>query len=263
METISVRASGLSELFDCPARWKAKHIDKIRSPSSGKAQRGTAIHLGTAIYDEGRIAGNTVSLEEVIEITHDAIFDRDLDVHWNDITQKFAFETSIPSLAKYCLEISPQFEFAAVELHCEAVEVQCDGIVLRLTGTTDRVYTVNGQYGIGDIKTGDRIIDGEGILDPAPHKLQLSVYTLLASLQMYVDMTAPSLIYGIKPGKVEAQAAIAESTASIDYLTGTPDQKGMLEYAAAIIKSGNFYGNNKSFICNKNYCPVFNQCKFR
>lgn len=263
MDKVSIRASGFAELFDCPARWEAKHIKKIYSPSTGASQRGTAIHLGTAVFDEGRIAGNTVSVDEAVEIMHDAIYDPDLDVDWSDITRDEAFQTSISPVAKYCLDISPQFEFEAVELRCESVEIQTDDITLRLTGAIDRIYKKPEGMGVADIKTGNRIINADGEIDAKPHKIQLSVYRLLASLQLSDPMDLPSLVFGIKPDAIEASAGIAESNASIEYLTGKTGQPGMLEYAAGILKTGNFYGNSKSYLCDKKYCPIFNQCQFR
>ena len=40
---IPVRASSLSDLFDCPARWEAKNLNNKRLPSCAKARIGTAI----------------------------------------------------------------------------------------------------------------------------------------------------------------------------------------------------------------------------
>ena len=59
MESVAIRASSLSELFDCPARWAAKHLDGLRMPSSGAAQLGTAVHAGTALYDTSRLPGGS------------------------------------------------------------------------------------------------------------------------------------------------------------------------------------------------------------
>ena len=35
---ITIRASSLPDLFDCPARWEAKYINQMRLPTSGAAQ---------------------------------------------------------------------------------------------------------------------------------------------------------------------------------------------------------------------------------
>ena len=40
MEMTAIRASSLPELFDCPARWEAKHLCGRRLPRSAAAQLG-------------------------------------------------------------------------------------------------------------------------------------------------------------------------------------------------------------------------------
>ena len=47
MDTIRIRASSIGELFDCPARWEAKHIQGLRLTMGGKAALGKAIHAST------------------------------------------------------------------------------------------------------------------------------------------------------------------------------------------------------------------------
>ena len=46
---ISVRASSLAELFDCPARWEAKNLLNMKMPAVGAARLGTAIHASTSV----------------------------------------------------------------------------------------------------------------------------------------------------------------------------------------------------------------------
>ena len=45
---ITIRASSLGRLFDCPASWSATHIDGKRTPSNGKAMLGKAVHASAA-----------------------------------------------------------------------------------------------------------------------------------------------------------------------------------------------------------------------
>jgi hypothetical protein len=54
---IPIRASSIGDLFDCAARWEAKHIRGMRMPKSGKAQLGTAIHKSTGLYDQSKLDG--------------------------------------------------------------------------------------------------------------------------------------------------------------------------------------------------------------
>src|SRR6201999_3843620 len=66
---------------------------------------------------------------------------------------------------KYCVEISPSYEFTAVEMKMHPVDIDCgDGLVIRLKGTMDRARVARGLTGaiIPDIKTGARLIaDGQ------------------------------------------------------------------------------------------------------
>ena len=39
-DLVRLRASSLPELFDCPARWEAKHVKNMRLPTSAAAQLG-------------------------------------------------------------------------------------------------------------------------------------------------------------------------------------------------------------------------------
>ena len=70
---IPIRASSMGELFDCPARWEAKHILGKRMPKSGNAQLGTAVHASTALFDQSTIDGAGLC----IAIVHDLTVQRD------------------------------------------------------------------------------------------------------------------------------------------------------------------------------------------
>lgn len=48
-----------------------------------------------------------------------------------------------------------------------------------------------------------------------------------------------------------------------DLLIGDEEFPGLLEMAATLIHSGNFYGNPRSNGCGEKYCPIFNTCKWR
>ena len=80
--TVKVRASSLGELFDCPARWEAKHLLKMRLPTSGAARLGTAVHAGTALYDQSVLDGNPLTADEAAGAVVDTIFGNDEEVDW-------------------------------------------------------------------------------------------------------------------------------------------------------------------------------------
>ena len=48
----TIRASSWPSLFDCAQRFYWQNIVGLRMPSSGNAALGTAIHAGTAAFDE-------------------------------------------------------------------------------------------------------------------------------------------------------------------------------------------------------------------
>ena len=70
---VSIRASSLPEAFDCPARFEAKHLLGMRSPRSGKALLGTAIHASTAVYDRSRLEQSGITVDEAAAAAVDAI----------------------------------------------------------------------------------------------------------------------------------------------------------------------------------------------
>ena len=72
-EMIKIRASSLSELFDCPARFEAKYVKGLRLPASDAALLGTAVHAGAALFDQSIIAGNPLTPDEAAGAVVDAI----------------------------------------------------------------------------------------------------------------------------------------------------------------------------------------------
>ena len=69
---ITIRASSLGRLFDCPASWSATHIDGKRTPSNGKAMLGKAVHASTAVFDQSGIDGTGISIDEAAAAAVDA-----------------------------------------------------------------------------------------------------------------------------------------------------------------------------------------------
>jgi hypothetical protein len=45
-------------------------------------------------------------------------------------------------------------------------------------------------------------------------------------------------------------------------MLGTEDQPGLIEFAARMFKSGDFYPNSKSLLCSSKYCPRHSTCTF-
>ncbi|WP_026641148.1 RecB family exonuclease [Bordetella petrii] len=261
---IPIRASSLAELFDCPARWEAKHILKMRMPSSAAARLGTAIHAGTAAFDQAKLDGSPISADDAAGALVDVLHDTMEEVDWEDTKPSDAERVALALHTRYCAEIAPHQDYVAVELTCERLEITDLG--LALTGTTDRVRRLpDGQKGITDLKSGKTAVGADGRVATAGHGPQMGVYELLAEFSIGEPLTAPAQIIGLQTGKTAAAQRVGtgEIVEARGALVGTADSPGLLEHASRIIHSGSFYGNPKSYLCSARYCPRHSTCKFK
>lgn len=259
-----IRASSLAELFDCPARWAAKHLEGRRLPMSSKAALGKAIHASTGAYDSARILGTPITADEAAAAAVDSIHHPSEDVVWEEESPQKAEGIALALHTKYCAEIAPVVEYAAVEADCEKLEITDLGLVL--TGTIDRVYrTPEGALGIADIKTGKAAVNAQGQVKTQGHGLQLATYELLAEVAIQQRIEAPARIIGMQTGVTDKaqRVGMGEIDSPRDVLIGTPEAPGALQHAARIIKSGDFYGNARSQLCHERYCPAYQTCIFR
>lgn len=263
-ELVFIRASSLGELFDCPARWAAKHLDGKRMARSAAAQLGTAVHAGTAVFDASRLPGGSpVSANDAADALVDAIQHPDEDVDWAETPQSEAERIALALHAKYCAEVAPRQQYRGVEVKCEKLELPELGIAL--TGTTDRVRETPAGLGISDLKTGGRAVGTDGTAVTQGHGIQLGVYELLAEHAMSLHISAPAQIVGMNTGKTPAaqRVGVGEVPDARAALVGSDDQPGLLEHASRLIKSGAFYGNPKSVLCSGKYCPAHATCRFK
>ncbi|HRU94445.1 MAG TPA: PD-(D/E)XK nuclease family protein, partial [Anaerolineae bacterium] len=104
-EPITIRASSLGNLFDCPARWAATHIDGKTMPSNGKATLGRAVHASTAVYDQSTIDGAGITISESAGAAVDVITHPDEEVLWGEDSPIDAEKIAISLHAKYCQQI--------------------------------------------------------------------------------------------------------------------------------------------------------------
>lgn len=265
MELTRIRASSLPELFDCPARWEAKNLRGIRLPSGSASALGTAVHAGTAAFDQSRLDNNPVTADEAAGAVVDAIYAPHDDVVWDaDCQPRDAEKIGIALHKLYCKEIAPKQEYVAVEALCESLDIPELGI--RLTGTTDRItYSELDGYGIADIKTGKRAVGTDGSVHTKGHAAQIAVYELLAWHALGQVMEAPAQIIGLQVAKTDKgrRAGIGTLQGARELVVGTDEQPGLLQYASNMIKSGSFYGNTRSVLCTSAYCPIFRTCQWR
>lgn len=262
---ISIRASSLPDLFDCPARWEARNILGMTIPTSGAAQLGTAVHKSTALYDVSVIAGSPLTVDDAAGAAIDAIHHAEYDVEWDEDMNKGVAEKIAVSLhRKYCERISPYQEYVGVEVNCKRLDIT--DLDISLTGTTDRVRrTKDGDIGISDLKTGATAVNAQGEVKTAGHIAQLAVYELLASQAIGQQLTAPAQIVGLQTGKTEKaqRVGVAEVEAPSQLLVGDESCPGLLQIASGLLHKGLFFGNPRSMLCSAKYCPAYGSCRFR
>jgi hypothetical protein len=261
--TAVIRASSLPSLFDCPARWASIHIDGKRMPTNTKAMLGKAVHASTAVFDQSTIDGAGITIEESASAAVDTIRKPDEEVDWEDESPNDAEKVALSLHRKYCGSIAPTQTFRAVEVKCDKLEITDLGITL--TGTTDRVYETKDGLGIGDVKTGKQAVSSDDTVNTKGHAYQMGVYELLAEKGSGLPITQPARIFGLNTAKTPAsqRVGIGEISGARDVLLGDQESPGILEMAAKLIHSGDFWGNPKSMLCHQRYCPVYSTCKFR
>ena len=250
----------ISSLFDCPARWSATHLEGRRMPSNGKATLGRAVHASTAVFDQSVLDGTGITIDEASSAAVDAIHKPDEEVLWEDDSPHDAEKIAVSLHKKYCTIIAPTQKYTAVEVKCDQLDLKDLGI--SLTGTTDRVRETDDGFSIVDLKTGKAAVGAD---KTQGHAYQMGIYELLAEQASGVLITAPAQIIGMNTAKTEAGQRIGtgEILDARSVLVGDSESTGVLEMAAKLVHSGDFYGNPKSMLCHKSYCPVFQICKFR
>jgi hypothetical protein len=265
MNVVTVRASALSDFLDCPARAEAKHLRGLKTPSSPGALLGTAVHRSTAVFDESTITGKGIKIGEAAAAAVDAIHKPNEEVFWGDDDSPQQTESIALALhSRYCTEIAPTQEYAAVEVKCERLEITDIG--LALTGTTDRIRTVGDGHGISDLKSGKTAVRADGRVETKGHRYQIGVYELLAERASGIPITAGGEVVGLQVAKTDRGQRVGKSEAihgARDVLIGDADSPGVLEIVARQIHAGNFPGNPRSMLCHEKYCPIYQTCKFR
>jgi hypothetical protein len=259
---VFVRASSWLSLMDCPARWHATNIMRKYLPSSPPALIGNAVHAGSATFDTARMNDAPINpddaADEVIEYLRHPPFDVDWS-HEQVFTKKTAERIALTLYTRYCNDISPMFDFSAVEKQCEPLDVDMgDDLVITLTGTLDRLYEIEPipnliQTGVLDLKSGGCRVNADGEVSAKTDGPQLGHYELLAEYETGEEISAPAIIAGMNT-KGAMNVGTTELHNCKSHIIGTPDQPGMLQYAAAIFRSGSFAPNPKSQLCSARFC---------
>lgn len=261
--TVTIRASSWGALFDCAHKWEGVHILKMPSISGLRAQLGTAIHAGTAAYDQAGLDGDPITIFDAAGYVVDALHnpDREVDYSRDDLTVGQAEQIGIDLLSLYCREIAPQYQYRAVELPTEPLEIDCGGgLVIRLTGTLDRsrIVSTDGRLCIADIKTGGAAVS-KGNAKTKGHAAQVGTYELLFEHTTGEAITAPAEIIGLKT-KGTPEVAVGQIHNARQMLLGTEESPGLIGYGAEMLRSGLFPPNPQSMMCSERYCPRWNKC---
>lgn len=265
MSITNIRASSWGALFDCSYRWEAIHLDGMRNIVGLRAALGTAIHAGTAVFDQARIDDSGVTADDAAGVLVEKLRDpaNEYDANRDDLTVKEAERVGISLLTKYCFEVSPKYQFVAVEMETKPLEIDCGGgTIVRLTGTMDRARIKFGSSGVGiaDLKSGSVAVQ-KGAAVTKGHSPQIGTYELLYEHSTGRQITDDAEIIGLKT-KGTLEIATGTVVNAKRMMVGTDEQPGLIQFAAEMFKSGNFYPNTKSMLCSEKYCPRFKTCFF-
>lgn len=263
--SMTVRASSWAGLFDCAYRWEGIHLLGLRNVVGLRAALGTAIHAGTAVFDQARITGDSVSADDAAGVLVDKLHDpeNEFDPARDDLTIPEAEKIGVTLLSKYCFEVSPKYNFVAVEMETNPLDIDCGGgVIVRLTGTMDRARIRKGDHGVGiaDLKSGSAAVQ-KGVAVTKGHGPQVGTYELLYEHTTGELITDTAEIIGLKTkGAAEIATGIVKNAKRA--MVGTEDQPGLIEFAAEMFKTGRFFPNPKSLLCSDKFCPRHNACIF-
>jgi len=266
-KTIRVRASSWAALFECAHRWEAINLLGYRNIVGIRAALGTAIHRSTAVFDQSRVKGQGLTPDDAAGVLVDSLRhpDDDVDYSRDDLSVSDAERIGLTLHTMYCTDISPQYAFTAVEMDTEPFDIECgDGIIIRLTGTMDRARIhvgEGGKVGITDLKSGAQaVLKGEA--NTKGHSAQVGTYEILYEFTTGEKVEADAEIIGLK---TDGRPAIASGRIhnARRVMLGEDNQPGLIEYAARMFKTGDFYPNPKSLLCGQKYCPRWSTCIYR
>jgi hypothetical protein len=262
---VTVRASSWGSLFDCGYRWEGEHLLGMRRASTLRASLGTAVHAGTAAFDQARVDGRPISPLDASDAFMQTLHNPEGEVDYRrdtTITMREAEKTGLSLVTKYCMQISPMFQFKAVEMPMKPMEIDCgNGIIIRLTGTMDRARVAKSQAGavIPDIKSGARLIENGAVILKGK-SAQLGAYQL-----MYEDTTGEEATGGqiiALPTAGKAEPMVSPIWDARRTLIGTEESPGLIELAGTMFKLGLFPPNPQSSLCSEKFCARWDKCAY-
>jgi len=263
-EIFQVRASAFGGLFDCGYRFEWETLMRKHKASSLRAWLGTSIHASTAAFDQAKLAGAPITADQAADVFQEMLWNPSEEVEFKDpkLSMKQAEVIGLTLHARYCAEIAPMMNFESVEMTLKPLDVETEGVIIRLTGTMDRarvVRTATRRKVIADLKTGGRLIS-EGEVVVKARAPQLGIYQLLSE---YTDgeQTDGAQIMALQTSST-SQVGVSRVFDAKRHLVGTDTQPGLLEMAGKMFKIGLFPPNPSSALCDKKYCGRWEVCKF-
>lgn len=263
--SITIRASAWAGLFDCAYRFEGIHLLGLRNVVGLRAALGTAIHAGTAVFDQSRLDGSGLTADDAAGAMVDKLRDpeNEFDPARDDLSMSEAERVGLTLVSKYCIEVSPRYDFVAVEMETNPLDIDCGGgVVVRLTGTMDRarIRRSGGGVGIADLKSGSAAVQ-KGAAVTKGHGPQIGTYELLYEHTTGQPITDHAEIIGLKTkGTPEIAAGTVRNAKRV--MVGDQDTPGLIEFAAEMFKTGRFYPNPKSLLCSDKCCPRHATCPF-
>lgn len=262
----TIRASSWADFADCELRWYYKNIEGLRLPPGGALAIGSAIHKGAGAFDQAALDAKPIPVAEATQIAAEFIDNPTTEdgrpeeyIYDADAPKGKVKDVSVKLTAKYCGEVAPVQRYAGVELRCNALDVTTPEGTIRMTGTTDRIRAVSvDEWGIADLKSGQRAVGADGVAVTKGHGLQLGAYTLMSEQQTGKPLGAATIIGLQTAGPMRiGLGKVSDPKAA---LVGTEKMPGMIEIFAATVKRGIFKPNPKSMTCSKDYCPGYSRC---
>lgn len=264
MKVIPIRASSMPELTECPARWYATQIDGLTMPAQVPTWLGTSLHKALELYDRTKMStGTLLDVADVQSAFVQTLWHPTEEVVGEEEEFKKAEKNGLELVRKYAESIAPNRRYAAIEATCPKLDVVVEGVVIRLSGTLDRIRIDDqDRYGVTDFKSGATVVKADETIDVDPYRGQIGVYEILGEAVVNKPMTAPGEIIGLGANG-KARVATQEVPNAAESLVGTAEMPGVLQYAARIAKHEIWFGNPKSFLCGVKYCPIYERCRFR
>jgi hypothetical protein len=270
---VEVRASSWGRLFDCAYAWEGEQLLGLRTPNTIRPALGTAVHASTAAFDEARMRGAAISASDAADVLIDTLHSQDVDEAYDtSLSMREAEVIGLRLHTRYCTEISPRYEFKAVEMKMNAVDIDLDGVTIRLKGMMDRARVARTEKDIDangniigtrtrtvipDIKTGGRLIAYGAVLLKG-RSAQLGAYQIMYE-QNTGEQTDGAQIIALQT-TAAAPVGVSRVFDAKRAMLGTPYEPGLVEFAATMFKTGHFPPNPQSSLCSEKFCARWASC---